>query len=48
MIIQYKGFRAREFREGIAGLGINYVVEVPASLTGWVKMPELCPSGNAA
>jgi len=38
--------RVREFREGVSGLGINYVVEVPASLTGWVKLPEVERAGT--
>jgi SRSO17 transposase len=29
--------RCREFRERVAGFGLTYVVEIPASITGWTK-----------
>lgn len=29
--------RVREFRRTVAGLGLTYVAEIPASITGWTK-----------
>lgn len=40
--------QARQFREGIARLGIHYVVEIPSTLTGWTRQPELVPAGTVA
>ncbi len=37
--------RARQFREAVASLGITYVVEVPASITGWTRLPKVEPVG---
>jgi SRSO17 transposase len=31
--------RSREFRDTISAAGVNYVVEIPNSLTGWSKRP---------
>jgi SRSO17 transposase len=37
--------RAREFREGVAALGLTYVVEIPSSLIGWTRKPKVHPAG---
>jgi len=31
--------RAREFRETVGSLGLTYVLEIPSSMTGWIKRP---------
>jgi len=33
--------RDREFLDGLEGLGQNYVGEVPADFTGWLRQPEV-------
>jgi SRSO17 transposase len=33
--------RGLEFREGVEGLGLLYVVEIPSNLTGWTRRPRL-------
>lgn len=33
--------RGLEFREGVEGLGLLYVVEIPSNLTGWTRRPQL-------
>ena len=33
--------RAGPFREGVAGLGVQYVVEIPCNLRGWTRRPAL-------
>jgi SRSO17 transposase len=38
--------RVREFREGIARLGTRYVLEIPTTLTGWTRQPEVIPVGT--
>jgi SRSO17 transposase len=38
--------RAREFRDGVAALGLWYVVEIPSNLTGWTRAPRLEPAGT--
>ncbi|MGB2712531.1 MAG: IS701 family transposase [Vicinamibacterales bacterium] len=38
--------RAREFREGVAAMGYNYVVEIPSNLTGWTRAPQVEPAGS--
>lgn len=38
--------RVRQFRETVASLGITYVVEVPASITGWTRLPKVEPAGT--
>lgn len=32
------------FRDGVADLGLTYVVEVPCSLTGWTQRPDVVPA----
>jgi SRSO17 transposase len=36
--------RAKEFRNGVSGRGLFYVVEVPCSLRGWLERPSLVES----
>lgn len=36
----------RMFRETVARLGLTYVVEIPASITGWTRNPEVEPAGT--
>ena len=38
--------RAREFRQAVASLGLTYVVEIPSSISGWTKKPEIEPEGT--
>jgi SRSO17 transposase len=38
--------RVREFRDTIASWGMTYVVEIPSSISGWTKMPEVEPVGT--
>jgi SRSO17 transposase len=38
--------RVRKFREALAARGLTYVVEIPASLTGWTKRPTIEPEGT--
>lgn len=38
--------RVREFRERITRQGMYYVVEIPVSLMGWVRKPEVEPAGT--
>lgn len=33
--------RSREFRDALTERGINYVVEIPSTLSGWTRMPRL-------
>ena len=38
--------RTGPFRERVAELGLNYVVEIPTSLKGWTKRPVVEPAGR--
>ena len=38
--------RVREFRETLAKLGLTYVVEIPSTITGWTRQPEVEPVGT--
>jgi SRSO17 transposase len=38
--------RVRALREALTARGINYVMEIPASLTGWTKKPTVEPEGT--
>lgn len=39
--------RTGEFREGVAAMGLIYVVEIPRSISGWTKAPPVrFPSGE--
>jgi len=38
--------RSQDFRNTLSDLGRNYVVEIPSSLTGWTRMPEVEPAGT--
>jgi SRSO17 transposase len=38
--------RVGEFRETVAALGLSYVVEIPSSLSGWTRKPEIEPAGT--
>lgn len=38
--------RCRQFRQGIARLGIRYMVEIPSNMTGWSRKPEVLPAGT--
>lgn len=37
--------RATEFRDSVAGLGLQYAVEIPRSLKGWTRKPRVEPAG---
>lgn len=38
--------RASEFRQAVASLGLTYVVEIPFTISGWTKKPEIEPEGT--
>jgi SRSO17 transposase len=38
--------RAGQFREGVAALGLSYVLEIPSNLTGWTRAPQVEPAGT--
>ena len=40
--------RAGEFRDGVAALGLWYVVEIPSNLTGWTRVPQVERAGAVA
>lgn len=38
--------RAGEFRDGVAAVGLSYVVEIPSNLSGWTRAPRVEPVGT--
>ena len=38
--------RAGQFRNGVAALGLWYVVEIPSNLRGWTRAPQVEPAGT--
>ncbi len=37
---------SKEFRDTVSDSGLNYVVEIPANLYGWARMPRIEPPGT--
>ena len=38
--------RAGPFRDGVAAMGLWYVVEIPSNLTGWTRVPQVERAGT--
>jgi len=38
--------RAGQFRDGVAAMGLWYVLEIPSNLTGWTRAPQVEPAGT--
>lgn len=38
--------RSKEFRDSVSDSGLNYIVEIPSSLSGWARMPRVEPPGT--
>jgi SRSO17 transposase len=38
--------RAGPFREGVAAMGMSYVLEIPSNLTGWTRAPRVERAGT--